>query len=61
MAVVACRVGMGLTQGLLYPSLHGALGKWVPEGERSRLGTFVYSGMYLCAVTSGHIETVSVK
>ncbi|CAB3221213.1 unnamed protein product [Arctia plantaginis] len=44
MAVVACRVGMGLTQGLLYPSLHGALGQWVPEEERSRLGTFVYSG-----------------
>ncbi|KAJ0176878.1 hypothetical protein K1T71_008057 [Dendrolimus kikuchii] len=46
-AVCACRVMMGLTQGLLYPSLHGVLGHWAPAAERSRLGTFVYAGAQL--------------
>ncbi|XP_022814134.1 putative inorganic phosphate cotransporter [Spodoptera litura] len=47
MAVCACRIVMGLVQGLLYPSLHGVLGHWVPVTERSRLGTFVYAGAQL--------------
>ncbi|KOB67057.1 Permease of the major facilitator superfamily [Operophtera brumata] len=46
-AVCACRVLMGLTQGLLYPSIHGVLGHWAPTAERSRLGTFVYAGAQL--------------
>lgn len=45
-AVCACRFVMGLTQGLLYPSIHGVLGQWAPVLERSRLGTFVYAGKY---------------
>ncbi|KAJ2948834.1 hypothetical protein O0L34_g5761 [Tuta absoluta] len=47
MAVCACRILMGLFQGLLYPSLHGLLGQWVPITERSRMGTFVYAGSQL--------------
>ncbi|XP_026734517.1 putative inorganic phosphate cotransporter [Trichoplusia ni] len=46
-AVCACRILMGVSQGLLYPSLHGVLGHWVPVSERSRLGTFVYAGAQL--------------
>ncbi|XP_028173314.1 putative inorganic phosphate cotransporter isoform X1 [Ostrinia furnacalis] len=46
-AVCICRVAMGLTQGLLYPSIHGLLGHWAPVTERSRLGTFVYAGAQL--------------
>lgn len=37
---------MGLTQGLLYPSIHGVLGHWAPTAERSRIGTFVYAGEF---------------
>ncbi|XP_011562957.3 putative inorganic phosphate cotransporter [Plutella xylostella] len=43
-AVIVCRVLMGLGQGLLYPSLHGLLGRWAPRAERSRMGTIVYCG-----------------
>ncbi|KAI8420167.1 hypothetical protein MSG28_008731 [Choristoneura fumiferana] len=38
---------MGLTQGFLYPSLHGLLGQWSPVAERSRMGTIVYAGAQL--------------
>ncbi|XP_063384126.1 putative inorganic phosphate cotransporter [Cydia fagiglandana] len=46
-AVCGCRILMGLTQGLLYPSLHGLLGQWSPVSERSRMGTIVYAGAQL--------------
>ncbi|XP_045448061.1 putative inorganic phosphate cotransporter [Melitaea cinxia] len=46
-AVCGCRILMGLFQGLLYPSLHGLLGKWAPVSERGRMGTIVYSGSQL--------------
>ncbi|XP_041979291.1 putative inorganic phosphate cotransporter isoform X2 [Aricia agestis] len=49
-AVVACRILMGLFQGLLYPCLHGLIGQWAPAMERSRMGTFVYSGSQLGTV-----------
>ncbi|PZC74361.1 hypothetical protein B5X24_HaOG207924 [Helicoverpa armigera] len=60
MAVCACRIVMGVAQGLLYPSLHGVLGHWVPVSERSRLGTFVYAGAQLGTIielmTSGALS-----
>ncbi|XP_028173068.1 putative inorganic phosphate cotransporter isoform X3 [Ostrinia furnacalis] len=43
----ACRVLQGLTQGVVFPSVHNMLGKWVPVAEKSRLGTFAYAGSSL--------------
>ncbi|XP_044252508.1 putative inorganic phosphate cotransporter isoform X1 [Tribolium madens] len=42
--VMGCRVVQGLFQGFIFPSVHNILGKWAPTPERSRIGTFVYSG-----------------
>nr|CAH7723439.1 unnamed protein product [Callosobruchus chinensis] len=47
---MAARATQGLAQGFLFPSVHTLLAKWVPPGERSRLGTFVYA--------AGHFGTV---
>lgn len=42
--VMAIRAIQGLSQGFIFPSVHNLLSHWVPPGERSRLGTFVYAG-----------------
>lgn len=43
--VMGARFIQGLFQGFIYPSVHNLLGKWAPTPERSRIGTFVYSGI----------------
>ncbi|XP_072383304.1 putative inorganic phosphate cotransporter [Diabrotica undecimpunctata] len=59
--VMVCRFFQGLSQGFLFPSMHGILGKWIPVPERSRLGTFVYSGATLgiCSslILTGYISS----
>ncbi|KAL0113306.1 hypothetical protein PUN28_012454 [Cardiocondyla obscurior] len=42
--VIVCRIGMGLTMAGLLPCTQSLLSKWAPPAERSRLGTFSYSG-----------------
>ncbi|CAG9817703.1 unnamed protein product [Phaedon cochleariae] len=43
-SVMVCRAVQGLSQGFVFPSVHGLLARWVPKSERSRLGTLVYAG-----------------
>ncbi|XP_071644036.1 putative inorganic phosphate cotransporter [Temnothorax longispinosus] len=43
-AVLACRIGMGLTQACLYPCIQTFLSKWAPPAERARLGTLANAG-----------------
>ncbi|KAL0839190.1 hypothetical protein ABMA28_017158 [Loxostege sticticalis] len=42
--VCACRVVQGFGQGILMPCMHHLIGKWAPLEEKSRIGTFIYSG-----------------
>ncbi|XP_048478558.1 putative inorganic phosphate cotransporter isoform X1 [Plutella xylostella] len=46
-AVCACRVVQGLFQGLLFPSTHSLMSKWIPLEEKSRLGTIIYAGAHI--------------
>ncbi|KAL4705190.1 hypothetical protein ACJJTC_013990 [Scirpophaga incertulas] len=45
--VIVCRIAEGAVQGWYLPCLHVFIAKWVPLDERSRLGTFIYSGSQL--------------
>ncbi|XP_037942181.1 putative inorganic phosphate cotransporter [Teleopsis dalmanni] len=38
------RVLQGLSQGVVYPSVHTILSKWSPPDERGQLSTYCYSG-----------------
>lgn len=41
------RIIQGLAQGLIYPSVHSMLARWVHPSERGFLATFTYSGTHL--------------
>ncbi|KAK9693157.1 Major Facilitator Superfamily [Popillia japonica] len=42
--LIGLRVLEGLGEGTTYPALNAMLGKWVPIGERAKIGTLVYAG-----------------
>lgn len=42
--VMICRALQGFSQGFMFPSVHTLMSKWAPLPERSRMGTFVYTG-----------------
>lgn len=43
-ALVILRILMGLGEGTTFPALSVLLAAWVPEKERSKLGSFVFGG-----------------
>lgn len=43
--VMICRMVQGFAQGFIFPSTHAALSRWAPLPERSRIGSFVYTGI----------------
>lgn len=45
------RVLQGLAQGVIFPSVHTSLSKWVHPSERGFLGTFTYSGTQIGTVS----------
>ncbi|KAK3921330.1 Putative inorganic phosphate cotransporter, partial [Frankliniella fusca] len=48
----ALRVGEGLFQGMIYPSTHTMLGRWIPPLERGRASALVYCGSSLGTVVT---------
>lgn len=58
-ALLACRVGMGLAEGVAFPSIYHFFGTWVPARERGRamaaLSTGVGAGTTIALVLSPEI------
>ncbi|KAK9881225.1 hypothetical protein WA026_015338 [Henosepilachna vigintioctopunctata] len=53
---VVLRVLEGFGEGTTYPALNAILSKWVPIGERSKLGTLVYAGSQIGTVMANSIS-----
>lgn len=47
-ALIILRILMGLGEGTTFPSLSVLLAAWVPEKERSKLGSIVLGGGQVC-------------
>lgn len=47
-ALIVLRILMGLGEGTTFPALSVLLASWVPEKERSKLGSFVFGGGQVC-------------
>jgi len=48
--VVLVRVGLGLGEGVAYPSVHALIGAWIPPCERSKAVAMITAFAYLGAV-----------
>lgn len=44
--VVACRLVIGMAQGILLPAAQSVLGHWVPPAHRGHYFAFAMSGMF---------------
>lgn len=42
--LIALRVLEGLGEGTTFPALSALLATWIPLGERSKIGSFVFGG-----------------
>lgn len=54
--VVLLRVGLGLGEGVCFPSIHVLVSRWVPESEKSRAVAIITAGAYL-----GNIVAIGVS
>lgn len=46
-ALIALRVVMGLTEGVVFPCMYEIWSRWAPPLERSRMAGIVYAGTYV--------------
>ncbi|XP_065892979.1 sialin-like isoform X2 [Dysidea avara] len=49
-ALVACRVIVGLFEGITYPATNAMFGKWAPPLERSIMGSITLAGTFLGSI-----------
>ena len=48
--LIACRILMGVAEGISLPTMHQITAVWVPPAERSRFVAFITSGQYVGTV-----------
>ena len=48
--LIALRVLEGAAEGVVFPSMHALLSRWIPPMERSRAVTFIYAGVEIGTV-----------
>ncbi|CAL1281265.1 unnamed protein product [Larinioides sclopetarius] len=51
-ALVAARVIEGLGEGVAFPAMNTLIGQWAPKLERSRMGSFIYTGSNIGTVVT---------
>lgn len=47
-ALVALRILMGLGEGTTFPACASLLASWAPKKERTKISSFVFSGVIVC-------------
>lgn len=55
-ALIILRILMGLGEGTTFPALSVLLASWVPEKERSKLGSFVFGGGQIGTVAGNFLS-----
>lgn len=50
-----------LFKGTTFPALSALLGKWVPAGERSKIGTLVYAGSQIGTVFGNALSGILIS
>ncbi|XP_026804633.1 vesicular glutamate transporter 1 [Rhopalosiphum maidis] len=48
--VIVLRVIEGVFEGVVYPGIHAVWSRWAPPAERTRLGSFAFSGSFVGTV-----------
>ncbi|CAF0901083.1 unnamed protein product [Didymodactylos carnosus] len=51
-ALIFLRILEGLSQGVIYPSLHSVWSKWAPSSEKTKMTTFAFAGGYIGTLTA---------
>ncbi|KAK4874653.1 hypothetical protein RN001_014013 [Aquatica leii] len=58
--LIVVRIFVGFGQGVVFPALTSMLAKWVPQSERSRIGTLAFSGVQIGNVIGNALSGIII-
>ena len=58
---IATRVGQGLSEGVVFPSMNAMIAQWMPKNERSRGTTIIYTGATIGTVVTLPVTAILSK